>query len=67
MTISCLALNCSLKRRGSVSSTDKLLGELLAEMAHLGVTGEIVRVADFDIKPGVTARTGRRGSTGGPA
>ncbi|GGC94444.1 flavodoxin family protein [Chelatococcus reniformis] len=58
MALTCLALNCSLKRSGTVSSTDKILRELLAELTRSGVSGEVVRVADLDIKPGVTADEG---------
>ncbi len=57
MALTALALNCTLKRTGE-SSTDKLLGEILAEFATHGVHGETVRVADLDIKPGVTSDEG---------
>src|SRR3954470_23036649 len=57
MTLTALALNCTLKRSGE-SSTDKLIGEILTELAKAGVAGEIVRVAELDIKPGVTSDEG---------
>lgn len=57
MALTALALNCTLKRSGE-SSTDKLLGEILAAFAELGVSGETVRVAALDIKPGVTSDEG---------
>ena len=38
MTISALALNCSLKPAGAESSTDKLISEVLAALATHGVT-----------------------------
>lgn len=52
--LTALALNCSLKRKSEASSTDKILNELLGELRNHAVTGDIVRVADLDIKPGVT-------------
>ena len=57
MALTALALNCTLKPTGE-SSTDKLLGEILAEFATHGVHGETVRVAELDIKPGVTSDEG---------
>jgi multimeric flavodoxin WrbA len=58
MTLTALALNCSLKRTAENSSTDKLLGETLAELSRHGVTGDIVRVVDLDVKPGVRSDEG---------
>jgi multimeric flavodoxin WrbA len=56
-----LAFNCSLKgsRNKEKSSTDVLLGQLLDALAKHGVAGEIVRAADYNIKPGVTSDEGR--------
>jgi multimeric flavodoxin WrbA len=53
-----LALNCTLKRSPAESSSDLLLGQLATEFQHLGVDTEIVRVADFDVRPGVSADEG---------
>jgi multimeric flavodoxin WrbA len=55
-----LALNCTLKttRKGEASSTDVLLKQLMDALKHNGAEGEIVRVADLDIKPGVTPDEG---------
>lgn len=53
-----LALNCTLKPSPAPSSTDKLLGEVLAALAEHGVTGETVRVVDHDVRPGVEADMG---------
>jgi multimeric flavodoxin WrbA len=53
-----LALNCSLKPSPQASSTDKLLHELLEALASDGGKGEIVRVVDHNIKPGVTSDEG---------
>lgn len=55
-----IALNCSLKASDTPSSTDVLLGQVLAELSGQGVTvaGEVVRVATLNIKPGVTSDEG---------
>lgn len=56
--LTAIALNCTLKRGESASSTDKLLTEVLAALAEHGVTGEVQRVADLAIAPGVTSDEG---------
>jgi multimeric flavodoxin WrbA len=53
-----LALVCSLKPSPAPSSSDKLAREVLAELGTHGVTGEVVRVVDHDVKPGVEADMG---------
>ena len=55
-----LAFNCSLKsaRDEEPSSTDVLLKQMLEALAEHGATGEIVRVVDHNIKPGVTSDEG---------
>ncbi|HEY8579563.1 MAG TPA: NAD(P)H-dependent oxidoreductase [Beijerinckiaceae bacterium] len=58
MALKIFALNCSLKGGDEPSSTDRLLGELIAELGKHGATGEIVRAADHDIKPGVKSDMG---------
>lgn len=58
MTISALALNCTLKAGEQPSSTDKLLREVLAALEEHEVQGELVRVADFDVRTGVTSDEG---------
>lgn len=58
MSLTALALNCTLKGAPATSSTDKLLGETLSELAKFDVTGEVIRVVDLDIKPGVTSDEG---------
>ncbi len=55
MALTAIALNCTLKGGPTESSTDKLLSEVMAELAKHDVTGEIVRVVDLNIKPGVTS------------
>jgi multimeric flavodoxin WrbA len=58
--LTAFALNCSLRGTGSdsPSSTDKMIGDLLASLRPHGVTGEIERVADHDVKPGVLSDMG---------
>jgi len=56
--LTALALNCTLKSGGDESSTDVLLQQLLDALAELDVGGEIVRVADHDVRPGVTSDEG---------
>lgn len=58
MALTAIALNCTLKGGADASSTDKLLGEVLAELHRHGVSGDIIRVVDFNIKPGVTSDEG---------
>jgi multimeric flavodoxin WrbA len=53
-----LALICSLKPSPAPSSSEKLAGEILDELASRGVTGETVRVVDHDVKPGVEVDMG---------
>jgi multimeric flavodoxin WrbA len=57
MPLTALALNCTLKPSGP-SSTEKLLGEVMAELERLDVSGEQVRVAAHDVKPGVSSDEG---------
>src|ERR1700692_3006077 len=58
--LTALAFNCSLKASNNKekSSTDVLLGQLLDALAEHGVTGEIVRAVDHDIKPGMSSDAG---------
>ncbi|WP_313195148.1 flavodoxin family protein [Shinella zoogloeoides] len=60
MTLTALALNCTLKtkRAEDPSSTDRMLKLLAAAMEPLGVTTEFLQLADHDIKPGVTSDEG---------
>jgi len=53
-----IALNCTLKMGDTPSSTDRLLGQLLAQFRGHGVAGEILRIANHDVKPGVTSDEG---------
>jgi multimeric flavodoxin WrbA len=58
--LTAFALNCSLKPSSAAetSSTDKMLADLLDAFAPHGVTGEVVRALDHDIKPGVESDMG---------
>lgn len=59
MPLQALLLNCTLKATGrEKSSTDRLLSEVLAELQKHDCDGEIVRVADLNIKPGVKSDEG---------
>ena len=53
-----LALVCSLKPSPAPSSSDKIARQLLDELGRHGVTGEVVRLVDHDVKPGVEADMG---------
>jgi len=58
-TLKVLALNGSLKSSsGEPSSTERMLALLLQEFAKENAQGEIVRLADHNIKPGVTSDEG---------
>ncbi len=58
MPLTALALNCTLKSSPNGSSTDKLLNEVLQALAKHGIAGNIVRVVDLNIKPGVGSDEG---------
>jgi multimeric flavodoxin WrbA len=51
--LTALALVCTLKPSPESSSTEKLAGEVLAALRGHEVSGESVRVADHDVRPGV--------------
>ena len=53
-----LALVCSLKTSPDTSSSELLAGQVLAELGAHGVSGESLRVADHDVRPGVRADMG---------
>lgn len=58
MTLSALAINCTLKSSPGESSCERLLTEVLAELDQLNVRTELLRAADHNIKPGVTSDEG---------
>ena len=57
--LTAIALNATLKTSASgASSTQSMLNLVLEQLARHGVAGEVVRLADHDIKPGVTSNEG---------
>jgi multimeric flavodoxin WrbA len=59
MGLRALALNCTLKTGADASSTDVLLREVLSELGHHDVKADApVRVADYNVKPGVMSDEG---------
>lgn len=60
MSVNAIAINCTLKRSdGEDSSTDHMIRLIGSELSRLGVPlTETIRIADHDIKPGVTSDEG---------
>ncbi len=60
MTLTAVAINCSLKpSSGEDSSTDRMIGLLVSELKKKGVAfSETIRIADHEVKPGVTSDEG---------
>ncbi|EZQ19706.1 flavodoxin family protein [Pseudomonas sp. G11-1] len=58
MSLTALALNCTLKPSPADSSCDLLLKQTLAALQEQGAQGELLRVVDYNIKPGVTSDEG---------
>ncbi|WP_142849332.1 flavodoxin family protein [Telmatospirillum sp. J64-1] len=59
MSLTALALNCTLKTSDkSPSSTDHMLRLMLGDLAKFGVESAVIRVADYNIKPGVSSDEG---------
>jgi multimeric flavodoxin WrbA len=58
--VKAIAINCTLKRSGGeTSSTDKMIGLIAQELSqHEVELTETIRIADHDIKPGVTSDEG---------
>jgi multimeric flavodoxin WrbA len=56
--LSALALVCSLKASPAPSSSDLMARQLLEELGKHGVTGDVVRVVDHDVEPGVEVDLG---------
>ena len=56
--LTALALNCTLTPSPDASSTELLLAQVMTALASHGVTGDIVRVVDFDVRPGVQTDMG---------
>ncbi|MBB4912761.1 flavodoxin family protein [Actinophytocola algeriensis] len=57
-TLTALALTCTLKPSPEPSSSDKIATQVLDELRGHGVTGGLVRVVDFDVRPGVKTDMG---------
>jgi multimeric flavodoxin WrbA len=57
-TLRALVLSCSLKKSPATSSSELLGRELLAVLADHDVEGELVRVADHDVRFGVSVDEG---------
>jgi multimeric flavodoxin WrbA len=53
-----LFFNCSLKASPEPSNTDALIQQAVTEFEKLGVTSEVVRVVDYNVKPGVESDEG---------
>lgn len=53
-----LALACTLTPSPEPSSSHLLATQVMGELAALGVTGEVIRVADHEVKPGVSVDMG---------
>ncbi len=59
MALKAIALNATLKATGGKpSSTDRMLALIASAMSKDGVETETVRLADFNIKPGVSSDEG---------
>lgn len=60
MPLTAIAINCSLKASGKEpSSTDVMIGLVADALAHHGVRcGETIRIADHEVKPGVSSDEG---------
>lgn len=60
MAVSAIAINCTLKKSGGeASSTDKMIGVLADAFAKRDVAvSETIRMADFNVLPGVTSDKG---------
>ncbi|MHA6667646.1 flavodoxin family protein [Homoserinimonas sp. A447] len=58
ISLSAIALVCTLSPSPTESSTELLATQLLEELAKHGVTGSTIRVVDHDVKPGVKTDMG---------
>jgi multimeric flavodoxin WrbA len=56
--LTALALVCTLSPSPTPSSSEKMAREVLDALAGHGVTGDVVRVVDHDVKPGVEVDMG---------
>jgi multimeric flavodoxin WrbA len=58
MPLKAVAFNCTLKPSNEPSSTELLIAQILGRMKYYGVVGEIERVVNHNVKPGVTSDEG---------
>ncbi len=58
MSLSVLAINCTLKPSPDASSCELLLNQALAEFAQRDVEVELLRAVDYNIKPGISSDEG---------
>ena len=58
MALSCLFLNCTLKRSPTVSNTEAFIRQAEAEFQSLGVRTETLRPVDYELLPGVSSDEG---------
>lgn len=60
MALTAIAINCTLKHGDDEpSSTDRMIGVIAGELSERGVAlTETIRIADHDVKPGVTSDEG---------
>lgn len=56
--LTAVALNCTLKPSPGDSSTDVISAQILNELSGHGISGQIIRVVDYDVRPGVEADMG---------
>lgn len=59
MGLTALALNCTLKPSPADSSTDLMISQVAELLGNYGIHTETVRVADYDVRPGVTHDEGQ--------
>ena len=64
VSLRALALVCSLKPSPAPSSSELMARQVLDALGEHGVTGDVVRVVDHDVKPGVEIDMGE--GTHGP-
>ena len=58
MALKALILNCTLKASPEKSNTEALAGEVMTTLRDEGADGNMLRMADYDIKSGVTLDEG---------
>lgn len=58
MTLTAVALSCTLKSSPDESSTDLMCQQVLDALAEHDVDGALIRVADHDVRPGVSSDEG---------